>query len=118
MSRGIKHRAWQDNEMLYQKNDGIYETKRFIDKISEDCKLMQYTGLKDENGKEIYQDDIVKNLLNNKKAIIQYNFCSFILKYERMYEDEYLGGVSDREIEIIGNIYQNPELLKIKEIVT
>lgn len=87
---------------------------------SEPC-LMQFTGLKDKNGKDIYEGDIVSlfNPYNNQLAI---GFGKIIFSYE------YVGGwvleaaetegnclnigTRTNQIEVVGNIYENPELLK------
>ena len=82
--------------------------------------LMQYTGLKDKNGKEIYEGDIVKcgygigkviynagcfmiEWIDDKEAMMEFIFSRDGI-YPRRHGDEFL--------EIIGNIHQNPELLK------
>lgn len=71
--------------------------------------LMQYTGLKDKNGKPIYEGDIVKKTCYYSgivtTEIIKYNNGSFRTK-ETIIVD------SCRYFEVIGNIYENPELLK------
>lgn len=89
-----------------------------------DCILMQCTGLKDKNGKLIYEGDIVKiwkfskDLHGNDKRIIKWNDarCGF-----RLYTiDEYKRGmelcpqsmVNVTTIEVIGNVYENSELLE------
>jgi hypothetical protein len=71
---------------------------------------MQYTGLKDKNGKEIYECDILKykTELSIKKEIGKvewYNGC-FVVGKSR----DYIYMISD--IEVIGNIYETPELLE------
>jgi uncharacterized phage protein (TIGR01671 family) len=80
---------------------------------------MQFTGLKDKNGKEIYESDIVSytNPYSNKgyTHVVKYDpmWAAFGL-FEKM-EDEWCkenDWVKLISIEVIGNIYSNPELLK------
>ena len=74
--------------------------------------LMQYTGLKDKNGKEIYQDDIVKDEFGQLRQIMWFQpECKFImatLKISPFHTDFVPWDI--RDCEIIGNIYENPEL--------
>ena len=68
----------------------------------------QYTGLDDKNGKEIYEGDIVK--YENMTGKIMFFNGSFILS-DLEETEEWELGVINEEVEIIGNIYDNPELL-------
>ena len=84
--------------------------------------LMQYTGLKDNNGKEIYEGDIVKNLSEDGypiRGLVFYDDGSFKvtsshadITNKNIYDilDENL--IEDNNMKIIGNKYENPELLK------
>ncbi len=62
----LKYRAFQDDEMLYQKESGIYAAKKFLDKLYEDCILMQSKGLQDKNKVEFFDGDIVKGFFREQ----------------------------------------------------
>ena len=85
--------------------------------------LMQFIGLKDCNGKEIYEGDIIKYhyfYFADGSEIEKEHVCS--VKYDDSFANfdamdkegfaHFLGNASDDGIEVIGNIYENPELLK------
>jgi uncharacterized phage protein (TIGR01671 family) len=81
-------------------------------KESNCVELMQFTGLKDKNGKEIYEGDIVK-----------YDFAGEYIEEVKWgnWKDEQLGGSGfalpyffreGEDCEVIGNVWENPELLE------
>ena len=81
-----------------------------------DYPVMQYTGLKDKNGKEVYESDIVIGIYN-KIGIIQYYALTPRSGFGIQYWDKDSLRWSDEiglEFEVIGNIYENPELLETK----
>lgn len=112
--REIKFRAWDKNQMWVTPIDTNYGLHRFFGAISEQAILMQYTGLKDKNGVEIYEGDIVE--IENFEA----GYILTTVKntngwlFELVAND---GGTWNRRwrdietLEVIGNIYQNPDLL-------
>ena len=74
--------------------------------------IMQYTGLNDKNGKEIYEGDIVKTDHFQESNIIIWGFHSDHSSY--MYQ---LGWNLWEDViyEVLGNIYENPELIKASQ---
>lgn len=81
--------------------------------------LLQYTGIKDINGKEIYEGDIVKISISEGYREY-YGQVEYTAKIERRISEFSLPplniSLSDEsiaEIEVIGNIYENPELLEV-----
>lgn len=127
MGKEIKYRAWipkQKGEnldvlgMVYF--DLFSEDNRWISD-KKNYNIMQYTGLKDKNGKEIYEGDILRwqdwEQEGTEKAdvyIVSYKAPSFIWDcYRENQKLETNGEVlrDTKEFEIIGNIFENPELL-------
>lgn len=139
--RDIKFRAWckKHKVMIYHIGSINWNEQNKIF-VNQDTKcagneiLMQYTGLKDKNGKEIYEGDIVKQTYHkttgygeNEENFEGYHIGKVVLissgvciKKPLMYEVEIdqlvkLDGyknVAGYRSEVIGNIYENPELLE------
>lgn len=109
--RQIKFRAWDKvhKTMLGEFGNGTAEVAAIgINQamsaylIDDNWEIMQYTGLKDKNGVEIYEGDIVK--FSDKHYEIYYMNGCFI--------GCNLAGDENKYYEVIGNIYENPELNK------
>lgn len=123
MTREIKFRAWnKENKIMHQPCSMVsnwdsktmsYQTETPV------CNYMQFTGLHDKNGKEIYEGDIIQ----------RYQDEIFEVRWEELQSGfgVYIGVLKPRshwrelykflDFEIIGNIYENPELLSVKSNV-
>ena len=138
IKREIKFRAWDtDKKVLVHETDLdilknifhidfmdkeigpppiIYNIGRYNDNV-----LMQFTGLKDKNGKEIYESDIVKKLwgINGLVTPAIDTYRTHIITFHQEANqilwmlDNCYNRWKGHEVEIIGNIFETPELLKV-----
>lgn len=83
--------------------------------VNNDLNLMQSTGLKDKNGKEIFEGDIVLVLDSLYTVFYDNEKGSYRLKpHDDRWNVDYMSNFSHGgNFEIIGNIYENPELLEV-----
>lgn len=109
--REIKFRAWGGSEMIYI-TDLYWFEENFYHSHNDNHGdiVMQYTGLRDENGKEIYEGDILKTDSTVVGEVVYHSErAAFIFRdgyNEALYQRMPYG------IKVIGNIYENPELLE------
>ena len=121
MNREIKFRVYIEKEGTENEYEMCYhlafEDYAPINELLGKVKhLMQYTGLKDKNGKEIYEGDIVKGKEDEPMLVIWRNdLASFGLTKKGWMFTHFFGETLEpEECSIIGNIYENPELLTPK----
>lgn len=92
---------------------GIYRVYVNNEEVCNDksSKLLQWTGLEDKNGKEIYEGDIVKfQDWKNKEVVFgSEHFAGFTLKGTDLFLTDY----DAKEMEVIGNIFENKDLLSV-----
>ena len=90
--------------------------------VNNDLNLMQSTGLKDKNGKEIFEGDILG--FETDEGVLNVNIfwdskhALFMFESKKYNEEELLAELVENNtypFEIIGNIYENPELLEVTE---
>ena len=134
--REIKFRVWDKNDKrisiypqmidFYNKRIGYmqYQTEYMPDtsysfpvgfEEFEYSELMEWTGLCDKNGEEIYEGDIVKLKNNHGIGVVKYydEWGAFVVENVKFKPSVVLGiSYYKEEIEILGNIYENPELIK------
>ncbi len=107
MQDRFKFRAWDSiaKEYIFD-SYALYEL--FVNDIDNSYQVEQCTGLKDKNGKLIYEGDIVTGFFNNNKVI--WDKGSFCVDDGSGVFDEL--AKSNEDCVIIGNIHENPELLE------
>ena len=119
--RSIKFRVWDTtlDEMLDMKE--IQQSGMNLFVLCEGVKimkLMQYTGLKDKNGKEIYEGDVISVINDTFQAEVIYEAPSFKLKsrddfhVKRNAENKTIAWNAHIIYEVVGNIYEHPHLLE------
>lgn len=117
MANRYNWRLWDTKNKCFDKDFKIeIEPENEKDIIEdEESILMQSTGMIDKNGKEIFEGDIVKDL--DEICTIEYidikcGFSAVICKVKHKNGNHYLTKDITSDLEVIGNIYENPDLRK------
>lgn len=110
MDNEIDHISWLEDE-LYCIGDGITYMV-----LAEDLVLMQSTGLKDKNGKEIFEGDIVKMAKDvysepTYYEVVRHRGGAYRLESKQHGCELWL---RHTDCEIVGNVYENPKLLEVE----
>jgi uncharacterized phage protein (TIGR01671 family) len=122
MQREIKFRGWD------RLHDKFHKVQRLMIDESGHCygvlwkdsegqdyqginfvNLCQFTGLHDKNGKEVYEGDLTICYSKSGEVVYRHHVISIPLVYQEIW-----GNQDDAQIEVIGNIHENPELLTNK----
>ena len=124
--KDIKFRAWVKDWCEMVEVDGInfkqhaYASNPEIIDQRNDChamkdiSLMQYTGQKDKNGIEIYEGDILKVKLHNggyENYLVEWDENDSCFEAYNKDKSNYIFAYVWQNCEVIGNIYENPELM-------
>lgn len=138
MTRPIKFRAWQKHHNKMHYNVNLYQmgnrevcraqldNKTFMDTVDLTCILMQFTGLHDKKGKEIYEGDICQIMMRKKyghqseglATVGAVEFGAVYVREDTLYafdtfhiDSRSIRYLLGHDLEVIGNIYEHSHLL-------
>jgi len=122
MKREIKFRAWDKGNKMMMDSDDIMLLQLPLEEVKDTnlFSFMQFTGLKDKNGKEAYFNDLVKLIGSTDIWEIKQDDFGIPVFETNAYNDneykivefkDFFQEFKRDDFEVIGNIYENPELL-------
>ncbi len=122
MNREIKFRVWDNTIHSFVSQDTLKEIFGLdLFNISQNSKkytIQQFTGVLDKNGKEIFEGDLIKNNSHNNEICeigyftdiyASFGYRGIDCKGDFYHLHSYKSG---KDFEVIGNIFENPELIK------
>lgn len=113
MNREIKFRVWSSGNMLMlhqAMSKGLIKSDGFVLLPNKGTILMQYVGLSDINGRNIYEGDILRDGGLIAPCVYNTDYACFEFATDKMVNVEL------DMCEVIGNIYENPNLLVNEEV--
>ena len=103
----LRFRVWDDIHRTMEKLEDSDVNPFNISDYPQN-NIMQCTGLKDKNGKLMYEKDVLKD---DNGALFQIKWCYNSYELKPLFKGGYTLGLIDEEFEVVGNIYENKELL-------
>lgn len=118
--REIKYEAWHEAKKVMLRVGDKFGTTHPLDCVvyarqGQPVKLREYTGRKDCKGKDVYEGDILRQRRRNwtgKGVVVADSGCFWFRRYVGGGQEELYIAITNEECEVIGNIYENPELLE------
>ena len=116
MNRTVKFRVWNKEKAFMHTCDGYYYEHYYYDEDKGICyyhesyeddtyELMEYTGLKDCKGRDIYEGDIIRDDNSYRKGKVIFENGAFVIDYGK-HIDKTLLRDCNSEVKVIGNIYE------------
>lgn len=117
--REIKFRAWDGEKMGWVPIKAV-QVGDYLEMEGTTLTLMQYTGLKDKNGKEIYEGDIIARLTKShgfaehhqKFEVVRWVKRTGYEPFQSLKPSNISTDLKVHAVTVMGNIFENPELLK------